>query len=97
MKLNYHLLGPTGEETCKSDEREEELMEDTVASTSDNTEDCKAEVSKELEDGSNAREPKDDDAVVVPSEGNNPKASKKVHIRMFSSCLFRMFVHCYYF
>ena len=82
-------LGPTEEEACKSDEGEEELMEDNVASTSDDTEDRTAEISKELEDTGSASEPKDVDATVVPKEGNNSKASKKVsfeYLLLFTDC-----------
>ena len=73
-------LGPTEEEACKNDEvAEEELMEDNVATTSDDTEDHTAEESKQqFEDSGNASEPKDVDATVVSNEGNNSKASKKV-------------------
>ena len=76
--LHGLILGPTEEEVCKSDEAKEELMEDNVASTSDGTEDHTAEVSKELKDSDSASEPKDADVPIVPSEGNNSKASKKV-------------------
>lgn len=80
-------LGPTEEEACKSDEAEEELMEDNVASTSDDTEHRTTELSKEFED--TASEPEDVNATVVPNEGSNSKASKKVsfeYLLLFIDC-----------